>query len=252
MTVVSVLRRTGLIPGVEDPQALSALGLASLPSALRQPFGLTSGSPYSGFTAPGPLVLALVVLSSRLALPAATGTFLLGLSVAQAADRIGEHRLARREVIATNRGRVSLYACEAKVVGGLVTWLQRNAPPGSLVAGVPKPEFVLFLSGHRSPFTEEDWDPITIGTASSSQAVESLTNAPLAAGFTVNRPYLEFGLGAYGDGFGEEVVSALRRRMRPVGTIRGGEKDCPPAALVDSATLLVPRDLGELPSGRHP
>jgi hypothetical protein len=261
-TIVSVLGRIGLVPGVQDPQALSALGLASLPSALRQPFGLTSGSPYSGFTAPGPLVLSLVVLSSRLALPAATGTFLLGLSVAQAADRIGEHRLARREVIATDRGRVSLYACEAKVVGGLVTWLQRNAPPGSLVAGVPKPSFVLFLSGHRSPFTEEEWGPIGIDTASTAQAVESLLSAPLAAGFIVNRPYFEFGLGTYGDGFGGEVVSALRRRMRPVGTIRGDGRDCPPAALVDTATLLVPRDFSAarptdvkregLPSGRDP
>jgi hypothetical protein len=262
MTVVSVLRRIRLVPGVQDPQALSAFGLASLPGALRQPFGLISGSPYSGFTAPGPLVLSLVVLSSRLALPAATGTFLVGLSVAQAADRVSEHRLARREVISTDHGRVSLYACEARVVGGLVTWLRQNAPPGSLVAGVPKPGFVLFLSGHRSPFTEEEWGPIGIDTASSAQAVESLSKAPLTAGFTVNRPYLEFGLGAYGDGFGEEVVSAFRRRMRPVGTIGGSDRDCPPAALVDTATLFVPRDLPAarpadveregLPSGRRP
>jgi hypothetical protein len=243
MTVVSFARRVGLVRGVKDPQALSGLGLASLPSALRQPFGLMAGSPYSGFTAPGPLVLSLVVLSSRLALPAATGTFLVGLSVAQVADRISEHRLARREVVSTDRGRVSLYACEARVVRGLVTWLRQNAPPGSLVAGVPKPGFVLFLSGHRSPFTEEEWGPITIDTTSSAQAVESLANAPLAAGFTVNRPYLEFGLGAYGDGFGGEIVSAFRRRMRAVGTIGGDARDCPPAALVDSATLFVPRDL---------
>jgi hypothetical protein len=207
-------------------------------------------------------VISLVVLSSRLALPAATGTFLLGLSVAQAAHRIEEHRLAPREVISTDRGRVSLYACEARVVGGLVAWLRQNAPPGSLVAGVPKPGFVLFLSGHRSPFTEEEWGPIGVDTASSAQAVESLSSAPLAAGFIVNRPYLEFGLGAYGDGFGEEIVSALRRRMRPVGTIGGPDRDCPPAALVDTATLLVPREVaaarppgverGELPSGRRP
>jgi hypothetical protein len=262
ITVVSLVRRFGLVSEVQDPQALSALGLASLPSVLRQPFGLIAGSPYSGFTAAGPLVSSLVVLSSRLALPAATGTFLLGLSVAQAADRIEEHRLAPREVISTDRGRVSLYACEARVVGGLVTWLQRNAPPGSLVAGVPKPGFVLFLSGHRSPFEEEEWGPIGVDTASSTQALESLSHAPLAAGFTVNRPYLEFGLGAYGDGFGEEIVSALRRRMRPVGTIGGFDRDCPPAALVDTATLLVPRELsaarppeaepGGLPSGRRP
>src|SRR5271169_868061 len=242
MVVVSVVRRVGFVSGVQEPRALSALGLASLPSALRQPFGFVSSSPYSGFTAAGPLVLSLVILSSRLALPAATGTFLLGLSVAQASGRIKEHRLAPREVISTDRGRVSLYACEARVVGGLVTWLQRNAPPGSLVAGVPKPGFVLFLSGHRSPFTEEEWGPIEVDTASSTQAVESLSSAPLAAGFTVDRPYLEFGLGAYGHGFGEEIVSALERRMRPVGTIGGPDRDCPPAALVDTATLLVPRE----------
>lgn len=248
LTVASVARRIGFVSGVREPQDLSALGLASLPSALRQPFGFISGSPYSGFTAPGPIVVSLVVLSSRLALPAATGTFLVGLSVAQVANRISEHRLARREVITTDRGRVSLYACEARVVGGLVTWLRRNAPPGSLVAGVPKPGFVLFLSGHRSPFTEEEWGPIEIDTASSAQAVRSLSNAPLAAGFTVNRPYLEFGLGAYGDGFGEEIVSAFRRRMRPVGTIGGDDRDCPPEALVNSATLFLPREL----SGAQP
>ena len=262
MTVVSLARRVGLARGVKDPQTLSGFGLASLPGALRQPFGLMSGSPYSGFTAPGPLVLSLVVLSSRLALPAPTGAFLVGVSVAQVADRISEHRLARREVVATEHGRASLYACEAQVVRGLVTWLRENAPPGSLVAGVPKPGFVLFLSGHRSPFTEEEWGPITIDTASSAQAVESLSSAPLAAGFTVDRPYLEFGLGAYGDGFGGEIVSAFRRRMRPVGTIAGDSRDCPPAALVDSATLFVPRDLSAakpadaeregLSSGRRP
>ena len=238
--------------GAADPPALAGLGLVSLPSVLRQPFGLVVGSPYSGFSAPGALAFSLLALSARLSAPAAAGSFLLGLSTAQVSDRIREHRVAPREVVSTARGAVSLYACEAKVLGGLVTWLEQTTPPRSLVAGVPKPGLVLFLADRRSPFTEEEWGPMRVDARASADALDALAHAPIAAGFYVNRPYLEFGFGLFGEGFGEEVLAAFRKRMRPVGRIGGPGQGCPAGALVDTAILYVPRDTAEPPRGAPP
>ena len=58
----------------------------------------------------------------------------------------------------------------------------------------------------------------------------------------MNRPYLEFGHGLYGEVFGREIFSALQERMRPIGRIGGAGNRCPAGALVDTAILYVPRD----------
>ncbi len=225
-------------------RSLAYLGPVALVPAFRQPFSVAIGAPYSAFTAPAALAVSLSLLAVRAGAPAHVGSFLLGLSAAQATDRVREHREGRRELLRFERGTVSLYDCEAKVVGGLVEWLDSSTPPGATVAGLPYPGFVLFLADRRSAFVDDAMDAGSLGHEAEKRAATAIAEKELAAGFFVNRPFLEFGFGFFGEGFGEDVVRALQKRMAPAGEIGGPSPGCPATALVDRAVLFVPRGEG--------
>jgi hypothetical protein len=218
-----------------------AVGAAMLPLLLRQPLFLRNPI-YSAFTAPLALGLSLAWFVGRFRVPVAAAGFLAGLTLAQAHDRWVEFRGRPWARVELPGARLFLPPDEAAFVKEAAATIGRLSRPGGFAAVFPEPGFLLFVTGRRNPFVDEQFQPGHQDARGEDEMVEALGKRPPEVVLLTNRRFGEFGEGIlYGRGVLDRFFPALMSRYAPAGKIGGPRREETWESRVTDAVVLEPR-----------
>ena len=231
------------------PDAVAAgISLAMLPALLRQPFFLRNPV-YGAFSAPLALVVALAWLVRRPARPRLLTALALGLTVAQAADRVREIGMAEMTLTKLPGASVFLIPAESRFVLEAANAIREVVPEGGTVGIFPEPGFLLFVTGRRNPFVDETFLPGLQDSEAEERMIRVLDERPPAALLVTNRPYPEFGGSYFGHGTLDRFFHEVSRRYVLARRIEGGPLVSPfrHGMHATKGLLLVPRAGGPSP-----
>ncbi len=235
-----VFRERGRPP---DPQLLAriAVGAALLPLLIRQPLFLRNPI-YAAFTAPLALGLSLAWLVGRFRLRAAAVGFLAGLLLAQMHDRWQEFRERPWSKVDLPGARLLLPPDEAAFVADAAATIEARSRPGGFAAVFPEPGFLLFVTGRRNPFVDEQFHPGHQDPRGEKEMIRALDARPPEVVLVTNRRFDEFGERiVYGNGVLDRFFPALMARYAPVGKIGGLRREETWESRVTDAVVLLPR-----------
>jgi hypothetical protein len=215
----------------------AAIAAAALPAVLRQPFFLRNPV-YGAFSAPLALVLALAWVSRRTVARRAFLAAVLGLSAAQAAQRV--EGIARVPMVFTRLPGVSSFFLpeESRFLTEAAATIEKIVPVGGSVGIFPEPGTLLFATNRRNPFVDELFLPGVQDAEAEDEMIRRLSADPPAAILVTNRRFPEFGGADYGNGLLDRFFAEVSARYVVVGRIGSG-----PAMLrhVSQAVVFVPR-----------
>jgi hypothetical protein len=185
--------------------------VARMPLFFRNPI-------YGAFAAP----LALVVVvgwAGRVARsPAFVAGLAAGLALAQCHDRFTEYRGRDWEWVSLPGARLYLPPEEARLVQDADAMIRERVKPGGYAAVLPEPGLLLFTTGRRSPFIDEQFHPQHQDDRGENEMIDALASRPPDLLLVTNRPFSEFGPFAYGHGvldrFSRVVLSRYARVSR--------------------------------------
>jgi hypothetical protein len=217
-----------------------AAGAAMLFALWRQPF-LIRIAVYSAFAAPLALALALAYLTRRPHFRA-VAFLTLGLCVAQLADRVSERNAIPMTWVSLPRAAHYLPSETAGMVAGLAGTIERSTPPGAWVAGFPEPGLLLFATGRRSPFSDEQFFPGNQNERAQDEMIRRLDERPPALAFQTNQTLHAFGAGEYRHGVLDRFFRAFDARMRPAFLIGDPRDRIRHLGTATSVIVYVPRD----------
>jgi hypothetical protein len=230
-----------------DPAAAGA-SLAMLPALLRQPFFLRNPV-YLAFSAPLALVVAVAWLVRGTGRPRLLTALVLGLTVAQAAERV--HEIGMAEMTLTKLPGVSVFLIpsESRFVLETASAIREIVPEGGTVGIFPEPGFLLFVTGRRNPFFDETFLPGLQDSDAEEQMIRVLEERPPAALVVTNRPYPEFGGSYFGHGTLDRFFHEVSLRYVLARRIEGGPLVIPfrHGMHATKGLLLVPRAGGAGP-----
>lgn len=227
--------------GNRSAAATSAgIALVMLPALLRQPFFLRNPV-YGAFSAPLALVVALAFLGRRVSERRAFTAFVLGISAAQIGARVEGIALAPMTLVKLPGASVSLIPPEARFVTEAARAIEETVPKGGSVGIFPEPGFLLFLTGRKNPFVDEQFLPGIQNAEAEEVMIRRLRERPPDALLLTNRPFPEFGEVLFGRGLLDRFFQEVSRRYVPVRRIGGGAT---PARHVSEGVLFLPAPNG--------
>jgi hypothetical protein len=170
---------------------------------------------YGAFAAPLALVVVVGWLGRVAKSPVFVAGLAAGLALAQCHDRFTEYRGRNWERVSLPGARFYLPPEEASLVRDADALIRERVKPGGYAAVLPEPGLLLFTTGRRSPFIDEQFHPQHQDARGEEEMIDALASRPPEVCLVTNRPFDEFGPFAYGHGildrFSREVLSRYSR-----------------------------------------
>jgi hypothetical protein len=218
-----------------------AIGVLALAAAVRMPLFLRNPI-YGAFAAP----LALVVAVGWMGRIAKSRTFVAGLAagltLAQGYDRWAEYRDRPWEWVSLPGARLYLPPEEARLIRDADALVREKVAPGGYVAVLPEPGLVLFTTGRRSPFVDEQFHPQHQDARGEDEMIEALRTRAPEVFLVTNRPFGEFGPFAYGHGVLDRFSRAVLDRYTRAGRLGAPPREAFRERRATEATVWVPSE----------
>jgi len=181
---------------------LMLAAVARMPLFFRNPI-------YGAFAPP----LALVVVVGRVGRVARSPVFVAGLTaglaLAQCHDRFMEYRGRDWQWVSLPGARLYLPPEEARLVREADALIRERVKPWGYAAVLPEPGLLLFTTGRRSPFIDEQFHPQHQDDRGENEMIDALASHPPDVFLVTNRSFSEFGPFAYGHATAVRMRSAL-------------------------------------------
>ncbi len=217
-----------------------AIGILMLAAVARMPLFLRNPI-YGAFAAP----LALVVAVGWMGRVARSASFVTGLAaglaLAQCHDRVAEYRGRAWERVSLPGARLYLPPEEARLVRDADALIRERVRPGGYAAVLPEPGLLLFTTGRRSPFIDEQFHPQHQDARGEDEMIGALGTRPPEVLLVLNRPFGEFGPYAYGHGILDRFSRVVLARYVRVGLLGAPPREAFRERRATEATVWVPR-----------
>ena len=218
-----------------------AIGLLALAAVARMPLFFRNPV-YGAFAAP----LALVVAVGWMGRIAKNRTFVAGLAagltLAQCHDRWVEYRDRPWEWVSLPGARLYLPPEEARLVRDTDALIRERVKPGGYAMVLPEPGLLLFTTGRRSPFIDEQFHPQHQDARGEDEMIDALRTRAPEVFLVTNRPFGEFGPFAYGHGILDRFSSAILERYTRAGRLGAPPREPYRERRATEATVWVPSE----------
>ena len=221
-----------------------AIGMLMLAAVARMPLFLRNPV-YGAFAAPLALVVAVCWMGRVAGSAVFAAGLAAGLALAQCHDRWVEYRGRPWEWVSLPGARLYLPPEEARLVRDADALIRERTRPGGYAAVLPEPGLLLFTTGRRSPFIDEQFHPQHQDARGEDEMIDALGSRAPELFLVTNRPFGEFGQYAYGHGILDRFARVVLDRYTRVGRLGSPPREPFRERRATEATVWVPSDRRE-------